>query len=274
MTIKTHRPTSLPSFLGRGLRWASFFLLVLLASCGPQKGRLRISGTYENLPQADLLIYSPDGGLSTIDTLHVVKGKFRYETAVEASPEPYTWVILYPNFSTLSFMAGEGSDVRIKGDALSLGKERVEGADSVITVKPKSTRSPLTIGKPLPKSTIVKRPRGQWFLIGFWANWKHGSSNVNYHIRQALQQYPDSLHALTYSLDIDSRTYRDYESIEDTVRWKTYCDFRGWSSPLVSKYGIRNLPYMILVDSRGRVAAMGNDYNRDIKPSLEKIGNP
>ncbi|MBO4611876.1 MAG: DUF4369 domain-containing protein [Bacteroidaceae bacterium] len=246
----------------------------LFAACEPQKGRLRIKGTYENLPQADLLIYSPDGGLSTIDTLHVVKGKFTYEIPVDDSPEPYTWVILYPNFSTLSFMARGGSDVRIKGDALSLGNERVEGADSVITPAPKQGRHPLTVGKPLPKSKIIKQPRGQWLLISFWANWKHGSSTVNYYTRQALQQYPDSLHAFTYSLDIDPRNNKTTESIEDTVRWKTYCDNRGWAGPLVSKYGIRNIPYLILVDPRGRVAAMGTDYNRDIKPALQRIGNP
>jgi len=263
------RPILSPSPLGRVFGWGLFFLLV---SCGPQKGKLRIKGTYENLPQAELLIYSPDGGISTIDTLHVVKGKFTYETTVEESSEPYTWVILYPNYHTLTFMAPSGSDIRIKGDALSLGNERVEGADSIVPIVQKHGRNPLAVGKRLPKSDIICQPRDKWLFISFWANWKHGSSTVNYYTRQALQQYPDSLHAFTYSLDLDPRSSKTSESIEDSLRWKTYCDYKGWSGPLLSKYGIRNIPFMILVNPKGTIAAMGDDYNRDIKPALQRIG--
>ena len=38
------------------------------------------------------------------------------------------------------------------------------------------------------------------------------------------------------------------------------------------KYGIRNIPFYILVDPKGKIAAMGGDYNRDIKSAMQKIG--
>lgn len=242
----------------------------LLAACGPQRGRLRIKGEYDNLPQADLLLYSPDGGISTVDTLHVVKGKFTYETSVDDNSESYTWVILYPNFHTLTFVARSGSDVRIKGDALSLGNEEVKGADSLVHETETRVPSPLAVGKKLPKSNIVKQTKGKWLLISFWANWKHGSSMVSYYTQQALQQYPDSLQALTYNLDVSPQ--KTSENVTDTLKWKTYCDYKGWSGPLLSKYGIRNIPFYILVDPKGKIAAMGGDYNRDIKSAMQKIG--
>ena len=247
------------------------FLFLLLSSCGPQRGRLRITGEYENLPQADLLLFSPDGGLSTIDTLHVVRGKFKYETRLPDANEQYTWVILYPNFSTLRFIAHSGTEVSIKGDAFSLGNERVEGADSVLPVEQHRGKQLLKVGGKLPKNNIVKMQRGRWMLVSFWAEWKHGSSTANYFTRQALQQYPDSLSALTYSLDL---AYREQnENSGDTLHWHTYCDHRGWASPLVGKFGIRNLPYFILLNPKGRIEALGTDYTRDIKPTIQRIGS-
>ena len=266
---KIHRPIFLPSFAGRGWGWVCFFLF-LLVSCGPQRGKLRIKGQFENLPQADLLLYSPDGGIMSIDTLHILRGRFEYETRPEDG-EQHTYVIVYPNFSTLSFIARSGSDIRIKGDALSLLQVKVEGADSLISDEPRRGINPLVIGKKMPKSGIIRQKPGHYMLIGFWADWKHGSNIVNYNTRLALQEHPDSLTAFTYSLDMQpaERPMNDY--YEDSLRWRTYCDYKGWGGPLVSKLGIRNIPYMILLNPRGVVIAMGCDYHRDIKPVLQKI---
>ena len=245
-------------------------LLFLLASCGPQKGRLRIKGEFENLPQADLLIYSPDGGMSVVDTLHIMKGRFDFTTTVPDNPEPFTFVIVYPNFSTLSFMAHTSSEIRIKGDALSLSQVQVEGADSVLADHPKLGRQPVVVGKRLPKSKIIRRTKNKWLLIGFWASWKHGSSTVNYYVRQALRDHSDSLQAFTYSLDVDPTTVQKMEAIDDTTRWQTYCDYRGWQGPLLSRFGIRNIPCLILVNPGDTVVAVGTNYNQDIKPHLKK----
>ena len=253
----------------------------LFVACGPQKGKLRIRGKFDNLPQADLLIYSPDGGLSSIDTLHIMKGKFDYTTPLDK--DVHTFVVVYPNFSTLSFMAHEGTEVRINGDALSLLEVKVEGADSVLPQVKHEGRNPVKIGKKLPKSKIIKQKPGTYLLIAFAAEWKHGSaSGMNYYIRQALREKKDSLHAFTYMLDLESKVINKEneedkrklteEEKQDTARWHTYCDYSGWSGPLLSKLGIRNIPYMILLDPSGKVVAMGNDYNKNIKPEIEKIG--
>ena len=265
-----HRSIFFPSLAGRGRGWACLFFIILLASCGPQKGRLRIRGEFENLPQADLLLYSPDGGIMSIDTLHILKGRFEYETRPEDG-EPHTYVIIYPNFSTLSFMARSGSDIRIEGDALSLSQVKVEGADSLVSDEPRRGKSPLAIGKKLPKSSIIKQKAGHYLFIGFWADWKHGSNAVNYNTRLALRQHPDSLTAFTYSLDLQPAERPTNDYFEDSLRWRTYCDYQGWGGPLVSKLGIRNIPYMILLDPKGTVIAMGCDFNRDISPALQKI---
>ena len=246
--------------------YALLLTAFLFVACGPQKGRLRIRGKFENLPQADLLLYSPDGGLENIDTLHIMKGQFEYQTRINGGP--YTYVIVYPNFSTLGFQAHSGSDIRIKGDALSLSQVHVEGADSILTQEVKSDKKPLSIGKKLPKSKLIHHKNGTYLLIAFWANWRIGGNNINHNIRQALDAHPDSLYAFTYCLDINPENNKIAESIEDTTRWHTYCDYTGWNSALLTKYGIRNIPYFILAGPKGTILAMGSDYNRDIKPAL------
>ncbi len=249
-----------------------FLSLLWLTACGPKRNEVRIRGQFENLPQADLLLYSPDGGLNTIDTLHIIKGKFDYSIHVEGT-DPYTYTIVYPNFMTLSFLARPGSDVRIKGDAQSLSQVKVEGVDSVLPAERKQKKNPLVVGKQLPKSKLIKPDPKNYLLISFWAEWKHGSSTVNYYTRRALEEHTDSLKAFTYSLDVDPKMGRVTEPRTDTLRWKTYCDYTGWGGTLVAQYGLRNIPLMILVSPKGKILAMGNDYIRDIKPEMEKIGD-
>lgn len=243
----------------------------LLLSCGERRGHLRIQGEFDNLPQADLLLYSPDGGIMTIDTLHIVKGCFDYSVRLE-DDETHTFVVLYPNFRTLSFLAHEGQEVNIKGDALQLDAVRVEGADSVLPEEKHLGRQAIVVGKPLPKNKIIPRSPRHYLLIGFWASWKNGGQQVNFNVRSALRDHPDSLHAFTYSLDVEPPSYQRTEAVDSTV-WSTYCDYRGWDNPLLEKLGLRNIPWMILLSPDGTVLASGNKYHEDILPALRKIGD-
>lgn len=247
-------------------------IVFLFAACGPQRGKLRIRGEFQNLPQADLLLYSPDGGLMSIDTLHIVKGRFDYSAPVPHD-EQFTFVIIYPNYMTLSFLARGGQEVNIQGDALSLGKEVVEGADSVIPPTTRQGKSPLKMGGRLPKNYVIPAHKGKYLLINFWAEWKYGGASVNNYTRQALSDHRDSLHVFTYSLDVDPKQEHLPKSITDSTRWTYHCDHLGWASPYLSRIGIRNIPYHILLDPRGRIRAMGCDFNRDIKKEIDKIAD-
>ena len=46
------------------------------------------------MEQAELYLYSPDGGLDHLDTLHVVGGKFSWQHPLGADA---TFFIVYPN---------------------------------------------------------------------------------------------------------------------------------------------------------------------------------
>lgn len=84
----------------------------------------RLSGSFKNLRQADFFIYSPDGGLDRIDTLHVLNGEFDWTVPLEREA---TFYVIYPNLSEQVVFAEPGEAVKMKGDAGQLRATRVEG---------------------------------------------------------------------------------------------------------------------------------------------------
>lgn len=87
-------------------------------------GQLRIRGEYQHLDQAEFLLYSTDGGLEGVDTLHIRHAEFEYQTTLNRDA---TFRILYPNKDELILWAHSGDDIVIEGDAQNLSKVKVSG---------------------------------------------------------------------------------------------------------------------------------------------------
>lgn len=100
------------------------FTLLALASCGGREGELRIKGEIKGL-NADLTMYSRDGVIQGIDTLHVVKGKIDWTCPY--NKEGGSLTIVYPTYSTLTLFCNSGDVIVIEGDAKQLGATKVSG---------------------------------------------------------------------------------------------------------------------------------------------------
>ena len=108
----------------RTIRYSIYiFTLFVLASCGGKKGELRIKGKFAGLNNADLIIFSRDGLIQGIDTLHVRQEKI--EWSCPCNKEQGTITILYPTYSTLTVFGGSGDVIEIKGDAKHLKEQFV-----------------------------------------------------------------------------------------------------------------------------------------------------
>ena len=103
-----------------------FTLFLLLSGCAGRSGRFKMEGRLLHLNQGQLLVYSPDGGISGLDTITIQAGRFVYETEMH---DPSTLVIVFPNFSEQPVFAESGGKVTIKGDASHLREMEVEGSD-------------------------------------------------------------------------------------------------------------------------------------------------
>lgn len=148
----------------------------------------------------------------------------------------------------------------------------------------------LLVGEPLPDFSLVLKPghggngeeertiqradyEGKPLLFAFWATWKSGSQNAVYRarrLRREMKGRGKDIDLISYSLDIDEKRLSRIEE-RDSIDYPSYCDFRCLASPLVQQWGIRELPYFVLVAPDGRIAAMGSNWVRDIQSAADQF---
>ncbi len=86
---------------------------------------MRIKGEITGLNNAELTIYSRDGVITGIDTLHVRQGKIDWRCPYDRERGSLT--IVYPTYSTLTVFGSSGDVIVIDGDAKQLGATKVSG---------------------------------------------------------------------------------------------------------------------------------------------------
>ena len=116
-----------PSLIGRAGGESLVLLLLLFFFCACNDPyAFRIKGDIKNLQQADFLVYSLDGGLKDIDTIHVKDGSFDWSAPVS---DDVTFFIVFPNLSELPVFAHPGKVAHIEGDANELRAVQVSGTE-------------------------------------------------------------------------------------------------------------------------------------------------
>ena len=348
--------------------------LLTLLCCSEHPGQVRIRGKFAHLEQGEFFIYSPDGGLDRMDSLHIRDGRFAYDFPLEGRA---TMQILYPNQSRLAVFARSGDDIRVEGDAQNLNGVKVSGTednelytlfrqesqgrsaeevrklandyilahptlamsqylfreyflladsldasqvrevfDSLCRANPDDvllSRMARTVhayglispGKTLPSFSLTIRPEKKemqkktrqkpqkedqkdslevgrtiksedykdgHLLIVFWAGWKSGSQSGLFRARTFRRKIKKEykLNLLSYSLDVEEEPLKRAEE-RDSVNYPSFCDYQSWRSPLVEQWGIRELPYFVLVGPDLHIIACGSDWARDIEPKAQLL---
>lgn len=122
-------------------------------------------------------------------------------------------------------------------------------------------------GKVLNRTTF----KDQYLLIHFWASWDEASRRANQSLRRIyLQEKKNKDFALLgVSLDLDKTSWQ--EAIrQDSLEWKQTCNFEGWETDMVQKFGIQALPANILLSPSGKIEAKNLD-EAALSQKLEKI---
>ena len=99
-------------------------LTLVLVSCGTNSEQFTLEGRLLNLNQGEFYVYSTDGVIDAIDTIHVQAGRFTYTVDCQTSG---TLVIVFPNFSEQPVFAEPGEECKLEGDAYKLKEARVTG---------------------------------------------------------------------------------------------------------------------------------------------------
>lgn len=154
-----------------------FYLLVLtlvLASCSTEGRQFKIEGHLLGLDQGEFYVYSPDGLIQAIDTIHVKGGRFEYAVTCEGEG---TLVILLPNFTEIPVFAQSGTKAELKGSASLVKEIKVTGnkenklmnsfREHVANMSPPETTSfAATFIKDNPQSLVAVYLLNRYFLQG------------------------------------------------------------------------------------------------------------
>lgn len=102
-------------------------------------------------------------------------------------------------------------------------------------------------------------------LLVFWATWRSGSQSGLYRASRLMRESENKIQAISYSLDVEDTELKAVER-RDSIDYPSICDFKCWNSPLVQQWGIRELPFFILIGKDRKIIATGTNWAKDIEP--------
>ena len=256
-------------------------------------------------PGADIVIKGDAQNLSEVevsgDEENEIYTQFRLETNGKSAEETrgiaHNYILQYPTLAvsqyllTNFFLCDKTAPIN---ETTELYDSLCRACPDDLTLSKLSTHvrslGKLRVGNPLPDFSLILKPghggngdeekvikkadyKDKLLLIAFWASWKGGSQSALYRarrLRRELKSRGKSIELISYSLDADERQLSRNEE-RDSIDYPSYCDFRALASPLVQQWGIRQLPFIILVTPDGRIAASGTDWMQDIQPIADKL---
>ncbi len=156
-----------------------------------------------------------------------------------------------------------------------LRETMVYGAEQFLAVAPQDPRrnelrqfiqseGALRRGQPAPDIALpdpegkirrLSELRGKWVLIDFWASWCRPCRMENPNVVRLYQQYhPRGFEIFGVSLDHNKEAW--LQAIQaDKLTWIHVSDLKGWQSAGAQLYRVSGIPYTVLVDPEGRIAA-------------------
>jgi thiol-disulfide isomerase/thioredoxin len=119
------------------------------------------------------------------------------------------------------------------------------------------------IGKPLDlqftaldgSAVDMRALRGKIIVVDFWASWCPDCIRELPTLRRAYQNYKDKgFVVIGISLDKDEQALSNFIA-KKLIPWPQYFDGQGWQSQYATKYGVRAIPEMWLINQRGEVVS-------------------
>ena len=100
----------------------------------------------------------------------------------------------------------------------------------------------------------LTKMQGKVVLVDFWATWCGPCVGEMPHVKAAYEKYhAKGFEIVGISLDQDLARLQEFTKAQG-MAWPQYFDGKGWGNIISSKYGIRGIPTMWLVDKNGNLA--------------------
>ena len=99
----------------------------------------------------------------------------------------------------------------------------------------------------------LKDFRGQYLLLDFWASWCGPCRRANPAMVALYDKYKDKGFQIL-GISLDKTKDRWVKAIEtDGLEWPQVSDLKGWNNAVATQYGVRSIPYTVLLDPEGKI---------------------
>lgn len=106
------------------------------------------------------------------------------------------------------------------------------------------------------KNISISSFKGKWLLIDFWASWCAPCRQENPNLVAAFKQFNTKKFTIL-GISLDDKKENWLNAIrKDSLTWTQISDLKMWKSQAVTTYNFNGIPFNILVDPTGKVAAV------------------
>lgn len=167
------------------------------------------------------------------------------------------------------FLSNLSNDVRRK-NTIKTGSRIPQFSLTTRKVELKKYKKKKTIIRTIESRTVSDTSyKDKPLLLVFWATWRSGSQSGLYRASRLMRESENKIQAISYSLDVEDTELKAVER-RDSIDYPSICDFKCWNSPLVQQWGIRELPFFILMDKDRKILASGTNWSKDIEPHTKE----
>jgi thiol-disulfide isomerase/thioredoxin len=123
-------------------------------------------------------------------------------------------------------------------------------------------------GRPVQLSSF----RGKYVLIELWASWCIPCRRKNPGLIQVSKKFAGkNFTILGVALEEKDQKDKWLTAIKkDGLNWPQVTDFKGWKNDVAVQFGIRSIPFNILIDPRGKIIAK-NIYENELESMLISV---